>query len=90
MLDLIPSAVAAAVMFVGSTILSTLGFGIGMTTIPVLLFIFEPQTVIVMVNTVSLALFVLIVYQNRSELPVRQVLPWAVSDWRGYRWASSS
>ena len=71
--------VAAAIMFMGSTILSTIGFGIGMTTIPVLLFLFDPQTVIVVVNTVSLALFVLIVYQNRAELPVRRVLPWAIS-----------
>lgn len=66
-------------MFFGSTVLSTIGFGIGMTTIPVLLFVFDPQTVIVVVNTVSLALFVLIVYQNRGELPVRSVLPWAIS-----------
>ncbi len=70
---------AAAVMFLGSTVLSTIGFGIGMTTIPLLLFAFEPQTVIVVVNTVSLALFALIVSKNRAELPFRRVLPSAVS-----------
>ena len=76
---LVPSLAAAAIMFVGSTILSTIGFGIGMTTIPVLLFVFDPQTVIVVVNAVSLALFVLIVYQNRGELQFRRVLPWSIS-----------
>ena len=77
--DLIESAIAAVVMFMGSTVLSTIGFGIGMTTIPVLLFVFDPQTVIVVVNTVSLLLFVLIVIQNRDELPIRQVGPMALA-----------
>ncbi len=76
---LIESAIAAVVMFLGSTVLSTIGFGIGMTTIPVLLFVFDPQTVIVVVNTVSLLLFVLIVAQNRHELPIRRVGPLALA-----------
>ena len=76
---LIESAIAAVVMFLGSTVLSTIGFGIGMTTIPVLLFVFDPQTVVVVVNTVSLLLFVLIVAQNRDELPIRRVGPLALA-----------
>ena len=76
---LIESAVAAVVMFMGSTVLSTVGFGIGMTTIPVLLFVFDPQTVVVVVNTVSLLLFVLIVAQNRGELPIKRVGPLALA-----------
>ena len=39
----------------------------------------EPQTVIVVLNAVSLPLFALIVYQNRAELPKRRVLPWAIA-----------
>ena len=70
---------AAAVLFVGSAVLSTIGFGIGMTSIPALLFAFDAQTAVVVVNAVSLALFVLIVHRNRAELPFRRVLPWAVS-----------
>ena len=77
--DLIESAIAAVVMFMGSTVLSTIGFGIGMTTIPVLLFVFDPQTVVVVVNTVSLLLFVMIVIQNRDEMPFRQVGPMAIA-----------
>ena len=70
---------AAAVLFAGSAVLSTIGFGIGMTTIPALLFAYDAQTVVVVVNTVSIALFVLIVRRNRAELPFRRVLPWALS-----------
>ena len=75
----IEAVVAAAAMFIGSTVLSTVGFGIGMTSIPLLLFVLEPQTVIVVLNAVSIPLFALIVYQNRAELPKRSVLPWAVA-----------
>ncbi len=81
--SLVESIVSAVTLFIGATVLSTVGFGIGMTTIPVLLFILEPQTVIVVVNSVSLALFVLIVYQNREELPVRSVGPWALAGLTG-------
>ena len=71
--------IAMVTMFAGSTVLSTVGFGIGMTTTPVLLFVFEPQTVVVVVNTVSIGLFGLIIYQNRSEIPVRSVAPWSLA-----------
>ncbi len=70
---------SAVTLFVGATVLSTIGFGIGMTTIPILLFVLEPQTVIVVVNTVSLALFAPIIAQNRNELPFRMVGPWAAA-----------
>ena len=76
---LLESVVSAVTLFVGATVLSTIGFGIGMTTIPILLFVLEPQTVIVVVNTVSLALFAPIIAQNRHELPFRMVGPWAAA-----------
>lgn len=74
---------SAVTLFVGATVLSTIGFGIGMTTIPILLFMLEPQTVIVVVNTVSLALFMLIIAQNRGELPFRSVAPLALAGLAG-------
>lgn len=67
--------VSAVMMFIGSTVLSTVGFGIGMSTTPVLLLILDPQSVVVMVNTVSLGLFVLIIYQARGDLPTREMIP---------------
>ncbi len=74
---------SAVTLFVGATVLSTIGFGIGMTTIPILLFVLDPQTVIVVVNTVSLALFILIIAQNRDELPFRSVGPLALAGLAG-------
>ena len=80
---LIQSAIAAVVVFVGATALSTVGFGIGMTTIPVLLFVFDPRTVVIVINTVSLLLFVLIIWQNRAEIPVRRVGLWGAAGLAG-------
>ena len=79
----IESLIAAAIVFVGATVLSTIGFGIGMTTSPALLFLFDAQTVVVVINTVSLFLFVSIIYHNRAELPARRVWPWAAAGLAG-------
>ena len=62
-------------MLMGSTVLSTVGFGIGIATTPLLLLVIEPQTVVVVVNTVSLVLFALIIWQTRQHLRVRELLP---------------
>ena len=80
---MIEAAVIAAMLFIGSTVLSTVGFGIGLSTTPVLLFVFEPQTVVVVLSTVSVALFVLIIVQNRGQLPLRDVAPLAVAGLAG-------
>ena len=67
------AAVAVVTMLVGSAVFSTMGFGIGMTTTPFLLFVFEPQTVVVMVNTVTILLLVLIIRQTKAILPFREM-----------------
>ena len=72
-------AVAAAMMFAGSTVLSTVGFGIGVATAPVLLLVLDPQTVVITVNTASLVLFVLLILQTRAHLSVRDVMPMAIA-----------
>ena len=83
MVSVTEAAVLAAALFIGSTVLSTVGFGIGLSTTPVLLFVFEPQTVVVVLNTISAALFVLIIVQNRRQLPVREVAPLAIAGLAG-------
>lgn len=65
--------VAAVTMLVGSTVFSTMGFGIGMTTTPFLLLFLEPQTVVVVVNTVTILLLILIIRQTRAVLPFREM-----------------
>ena len=73
--DLAEILVAVPVMLMGSTVLSTVGFGIGIATTPLLLLVIEPQTVVVVVNTVSLVLFALIIWQTRRHLRARELLP---------------
>ncbi len=73
--DITEILVAVPVMLMGSTVLSTVGFGIGIATTPLLLLVIEPQTVVVVVNTVSLVLFALIIWQTRRHLRVRELLP---------------
>ena len=76
LLQLVVSIVAA---FVGSTVFSTVGFGIGVTSIPILLLVLDPQTVVVMVNTVTIPLLALVIFQTRSYIRVRRTLPIAVA-----------
>ena len=61
--------------FAGSTVLSTVGFGIGMVGIPILLLALDPQTAVVVLNTVTTPLLVLIVWKNRAHVQFRETLP---------------
>ena len=60
-------------MLIGSTVLSTVGFGIGMSTTPILLLVIEPQTVVVMLNTVAVLLYVLVLLRTRQHLPAKEM-----------------
>ena len=73
MLDAPHLIFAALIMFAGSAVGGSLGFGIGMTTTPLLLIFLDPQSVVVMANTLSVAVFALIVLQNREHLPLREM-----------------
>ena len=66
--------VVAAMVFAGTLVYCTAGFGIGVTSIPLLLFVVDPQTAVVLINTVSLFMFSLVIWQTRQHIPVRQVL----------------
>ena len=70
---------AAFMLFLGCTALSATGFGIGMVAMPGLLFVLEPQTAVVVLNTIALALEAWIVLQARKDIPYREVLPIAVA-----------
>ena len=82
-LTLLQIVVAVAASFVGSTVFSTVGFGIGMVAIPVFLLVLDPQTAVVMLNTVEVPLMALMVYQNRSHLKMAETLPIAISGLAG-------
>ena len=70
---------AAFMMFLGCTALSATGFGIGMVAMPGLLFVLEPQTAVVVLNTVAIAVEGWIVVQARKDIPFREVLPVAAA-----------
>ena len=71
--------VTGLMMFLGCTALSATGFGIGMVAMPGLLFVLEPQTAVVVLNTVAIAVEAWIVVQARRDIPFRDVLPIAVA-----------
>ncbi len=71
--------IAALMLFLGSTALSATGFGIGMVAMPGLLFVLEPQTAVVVLNTIAIAIEAWIVVQSRKDIPFREVLPIAVA-----------
>ena len=58
----------------GSIVLSSVGFGIGLTSTPLLLLILDPKIVVIVINSVSLPVFVLLVYQNREYISYRSLL----------------
>tara|TARA_Y100000780_G_scaffold198905_1_gene190105 strand:- start:71 stop:826 length:756 start_codon:yes stop_codon:yes gene_type:complete len=62
----------------GSTVLSTLGFGIGMVATPILLLIFDPQTAIVTLSPAGTVLSALIAWRNRDHILMRETLPIAL------------
>ncbi len=73
--DVTEIVVTAVMLLLGSTLVSTVGFGIGLSTIPVLLLVLEPQTTVVVVNTVSLLLFGAVAFQTRRFISLRAMAP---------------
>ncbi|MCH7652127.1 MAG: sulfite exporter TauE/SafE family protein [Chloroflexi bacterium] len=78
-ISLLQLVVAVVAAFVGSTVFSPVGFGIGVTSIPILLLVFDPQTVVVMVNTVTIPLLVLVIFQTRRYIHLRRTVPIAIA-----------
>ena len=59
-----------AILF-GSIVLGMVGFGIGLTSTPFLILVIDPKIAVVIVNTVSLPVFMLLIYQNRYHINYR-------------------
>lgn len=73
----------AAIVFAGALVFCTVGFGIGVASFPLLLLLLDPQTAVVVINTVSLFMFSLVIWQTRRHIPARQVLPIAAAGLAG-------
>ncbi|MCI0770584.1 MAG: sulfite exporter TauE/SafE family protein [Chloroflexi bacterium] len=74
-LSFLQTLVVVLATLAGSTVLASLGFGIGMVATPVLLLVLAPQTAVVMLNAVSVPVTGLLVWQTRRHLNVRDSLP---------------
>lgn len=77
-LSLIQILVAVLATLAGSTVLASLGFGIGMVATPFLLLVLDPQTAVVMLNAVSVPITGMLVWQTRHHLRFRETLPIAL------------
>jgi uncharacterized membrane protein YfcA len=60
-------------IFVGSLVLVTAGFGIAIGSSPIMLLTVDPQSTVIVINTVSLLVFVLMIYQNRGNINYRDM-----------------
>ena len=55
-------------IFVGSVVLVTAGFGIAIGSSPIMLLTVDPQSTVIVINTVSLLIFVLMIHRTCSLL----------------------
>ncbi len=60
---------AVLVILFACTVFSAMGFGIGIVGIPLMLFVLDPTTSVVVINCCAAPVVVLIVLRNRAHLP---------------------
>ena len=61
-------AVVLLALFFGALVLCFAGFGIAIASSPLLLLTLDPKNTVVTINTVSLAVFLLLIIQNRKNI----------------------
>lgn len=71
--------VGLVMMFLGSLVLGTIGFGLGMVAMPVLLLLLAPQDVVVIVNAMIVLTTGLTVAQTWRNIKLRESWPFVVS-----------
>ena len=62
-------------VFVGSIVLSSLGFGIGMVAIPFLLLVLEPQAAVVTLAPAGACMGLMTYWRNRQYVPMTDTIP---------------
>jgi uncharacterized membrane protein YfcA len=71
-------AVSVASLFVGATVLSAAGFGMGMVALPFLLLVVDPVTAILALNTTQIPLYLVVLRDTRRDIQAGEVKPLAV------------
>ena len=79
MLSGLELVILLVVVFVGATVMGTLGFGCGLVVAPVLLLFVEPQEGVVIVNGLIAVLVGIVVVRTRQYLRMRLVAPMSVA-----------
>ena len=69
------AAVAMAAMFLGATVFSATGFGIGMVSTPIMLLAHGPQSAIIVPGTMGMVIAVWIIWKSWRDVPFRQIIP---------------
>ena len=69
------AVVVVFAMLLASTVFSATGFGIGMISTPLMLLVYEPQTVIVVAGTAGLGVGLWIISKSWRDVPFREILP---------------
>ncbi len=70
---LVDILLTALAIFVGSLVLVTAGFGIAIGSSPIMLLTVDPQSTVIVINTVSLLIFVLMIYQNKDHINYKEM-----------------
>ncbi len=63
--------IGLTIILVGATVMGTFGFGLGLVTVPVLMVLVDPQSVVVIVNGSIAILMLLVLLQARHHLDLR-------------------
>jgi uncharacterized membrane protein YfcA len=71
-------AVSVTSLFVGATVLSAAGFGMGMVALPFLLLVVDPVTAILTLNTTQILLYLVVLRDTRRDIHTGEVRPLAV------------
>ena len=69
------AAVVMLAMFLGSTVFSATGFGIGMVSTPIMLLAHEPQSAIIVPGTLGMGVAIWIIWKSWRDVPFKQIIP---------------
>ena len=75
MLDPSQIILAVLILFAGSIVLSTIGFGMGMVAMPLLLLFMEPKDIVLLSLVLSGLLSALVTVQARAHIALRDTIP---------------
>ena len=77
--DIIDIVFTSLVLMGAAFVIGAIGFGFGLTTSPILLLVHDPQTVVIVINSVAIIAFALVLVETREQLRNRELGPLAIA-----------